>query len=485
MSAKVKMFNDEIIPLWNDEYDFIQNIDTSILSNDDSIKKLIYLKKINNFLKEAINNIDPDYIPKHRLGKIKNELNYIKAVRKSTGKTIDDNLKDIGDYFESLLEYFIPFLMYKNGIRESKKGLSEYFKAIENHANNGFSEIKSIHDSCSQIKNKLEDTQTDILASKEKVDEFRESVFSDNGLKIQAEMLLNDSKNELLEIEELYKSIFKENGTNQKIDEFYSNISKNHESIKKLMNDSSNYIVDLKDFYADVFGSKDKDGKQIDGLKQEIELRRNELDDFAHKQQEKYNELNKQIESLLPGATSAGLSSAYNGMKDKFDESAKLYGGFFYVSLVIFLGIIVVINICHPIYITKEIPFDKGLGISLLAMLGNFMVKLPFTLPALWLSIFLSKRRSEAERLAQEYAHKEALAKSYDSYKTQIEKLSKEDQEKLLPVLMESMIKAIAFNPAKTLDKKNKNDKSLLNLAEDKNLIGAIVDKIKDMGPSK
>ena len=52
------------------------------------------------------------------------------------------------------------------------------------------------------------------------------------------------------------------------------------------------------------------------------------------------------------------------------------------------------------------------------------------------------------------YAHKEALAKSYDSYKTQIEQLEKGDQEMLLK-LIESSINTIAYNASETLDGKH------------------------------
>ena len=161
----------------------------------------------------------------------------------------------------------------------------------------------------------------------------------------------------------------------------------------------------LEDFYDKVFGKEDEGGKKIGGLKQEIEQRKNELDEFKTQQQEKYKELNKQIENLLPGATSAGLSSAYTKMQEKFSSRAWWYGILFYLALgVLFF----VIYYFRNMSIVEKIPLDKelGVGISILALLGNFVTKLPFVLPALWLVIFVSRRRSEAERLAQEYAHK-------------------------------------------------------------------------------
>ena len=71
-----------------------------------------------------------------------------------------------------------------------------------------------------------------------------------------------------------------------------------------------------------IFGKDDENGKKVGGLKQELEQRRDDLDEFKQKQQERYNELNKQIENLLPGATSAGLSSAYSEMRNKFSKNA-------------------------------------------------------------------------------------------------------------------------------------------------------------------
>lgn len=221
------------------------------------------------------------------------------------------------------------------------------------------------------------------------------------------------------------------------------------------------------------------------------------MDEFKQTQQDRYKELNTQIENLLPGATSAGLSSAYNKMHEKFRKEVFLYGVLFILSLsILFYSVFKFtpeynpshtaavanneiiqsvlnskkeLNITHEENIDKTIkstevviptPITVEVSVSnrLVTILDNFIYKFPFILPALWLVLFISKRRKEAQRLAQEYAHKEALAKSYESYKQQIEKLDEEDRNKLLPILMENMLKAIALNPAETLDKNANNE---------------------------
>jgi len=100
------------------------------------------------------------------------------------------------------------------------------------------------------------------------------------------------------------------------------------------------------------------------------------------------------------------------------------------------------------------------------------------------LVIFISKRRNEVLRLEQEYAHKEALAKSYDSYRQQIEKLQQEQQNKLLPILLEKMIIAISLNPAETLDKGGKDKTPIEELMKKQEFLD-FIKKAKDFSNGK
>jgi hypothetical protein len=68
--------------------------------------------------------------------------------------------------------------------------------------------------------------------------------------------------------------------------------------------------------------------------------------------------------------------------------------------------------------------------------------------------------------LQQEYAHKEAFAKSYESYKKQLESLPGSDTEPLQKELIAKAIDAIAFNASSTLDGKHR-DKMPLEQAID------------------
>lgn len=477
MSNKINKFNNDIIPLWNEVQSFVNEINESCIL-DAYIENFAYLRKITAFLSEAMSCIDADFLPNDFINNIESYLTDIKNYLVNTQNyTNSSYISSVESRLDNLLQIVFPFVLHKGkAIKGLRVGLNDYSKTITNHVENGFSEIKLTQENANKIKVKLENELDEFQTLRAEMEEYRDLIFSEDGIKEKIEDLLNNSASKLSEIEGLHDSIYDEDGLKQKIDKFYSNIFDKNDDINELKENSLATLQGLEQFYDKIFGKDDENGNKAGGLKQEIEQRRKDLEEFKQKQQKRYDELNKQIENLLPGATSAGLSSAYNEMRNQFSKSAKWYAGGFYFSLFILLVTVLCIR---DVLLVDKIPLDKGIWISLLVLLGNFAVKMPFIIPALWLVIFMSRRRSEAERLSQEYMHKEVLAKSYDSYKQQIEKLSKEDQKGLLPVLMEGMIRAISLNPAETLDKKHQSDSPISEVLKDNKFIDSITDKIK------
>lgn len=150
------------------------------------------------------------------------------------------------------------------------------------------------------------------------------------------------------------------------------------------------------------------------------------------------------INNLLDSATTAGLAHSFDTARQKMEASEKKIS-FAYISVVILL-------IGFSIF---------TLFTSNASSLGEFVYstlpKLPVYGSLIWLAIILSKRRSELFRLAQEYNHKTAVATSYLSFKEQINKLNREDDQ-MLANLMTQALNTIALNPAATLDKKHGDD---------------------------
>lgn len=175
---------------------------------------------------------------------------------------------------------------------------------------------------------------------------------------------------------------------------------------------------------------------------------------FANLEQKKLSAENllKQIEGLLPGATSAGLATAYNNRRVKAENSAKKYTWAFFLGLFV-LALSALATVTQTLSLW---PFAwEFIKVeSAKEYLDKILFKLPLVIPVLWATLTVSKRRSEMQRLAEEYAHKEALAQSYEGFKQQIVELGKGD-DTLLRNLLDVVLRAISNNAAKTLDGKH------------------------------
>ncbi|MFC5579201.1 hypothetical protein ACFPOA_14400 [Lysobacter niabensis] len=219
------------------------------------------------------------------------------------------------------------------------------------------------------------------------------------------------------------------------------------DAIEKLRSGAASTIKDLASFETRILGVFDEEGKRVGGLSDELGSRLKALSDVEDQQKKRYLALNLQIESLLPGATSAGLASAYKQLKDSFSGPIKRANGVFYWSIVAIVLLSLLVNV-------ESVGFwwIKFVQLTDWASVGRALAhKLPFYAPLVWLAYFASKRRSEFQRLEQEYAHKEALAKSYDSYKKQIEELGG-GNDQLMRDLLSKAVDAIAFNASASLD---------------------------------
>jgi len=211
-------------------------------------------------------------------------------------------------------------------------------------------------------------------------------------------------------------------------------------------------LEDEVEEYREKFKSFDRQlENRHDDFEQGKEKQENLFASFEEKRKSA-DSLLEQIEGLLPGATSAGLATAYNNRRVKAENSAKLYSWTFFIGIVA-LAVSAAATVTQTLslwpfaweFIRIESPkeyFDK------------ILFKLPLVIPVLWATLTVSKRRSEMQRLAEEYAHKESLAQSYEGFKQQIVELGKDDGA-LLRNLLEVVLTAISINAAKTLDGKH------------------------------
>ena len=150
-------------------------------------------------------------------------------------------------------------------------------------------------------------------------------------------------------------------------------------------------------------------------------------------------------------------------MREEFTAPIATYTKVFYSSIVLMLAV----ALGSSIDSVSFQPFSWTLAKSSewTDTLRRLLERAPVLLPLVWLAIFSATRRSQYERLQQEYAHKQALASSYESYKRQITALGG-DTEALLRDLITRAIETVAFNASATLDGKHEQKPPLQTMLE-------------------
>ena len=462
---------ESFLDAWQEVIGITENIPIVNTDNEavDSTQDFARLIKVITYIDEAIKSIDSELVPLTLWSECKNHCISCKpsieeAVNTRTEATILTANNQVDILISKLAPYFQDSLVK---IKALKPAFNAYIKYITN-------QLEAYKNKNDDLMKELEEKLTTSSDINNELHGYKENLS-----KLYSELVVGtDEETSLQEkLRGLEQTIDEQHS---KIDGFYSSLLVDEGSIKskieeaqeliittnletqQISDDLSEKLSELKDFHKKIFGEPNAEGDVENGLKFEINERKNNLDSLITTQTNQYQAIKANIESLLPGATSAGLASAYHDLSVSFVKPITIYTRLFFLSIVVLLGLALYFTNQNAILTdvptaTSDITIFKDIGIFLLQ-------RLPIVLPVIWLAIFASKRRSEAERLKQEYAHKEALAKSYQSFKLQIEELDGENKEPLLEKLLAVAIDTIATNASSTLDKKHGDNTPLIGV---------------------
>lgn len=454
-----KLF-EEIEIEWNTLKEIVSQLEEVELDDETTAIEVARFQRVFVFIDELIQQLDSDLITtnfKPLISSVTSNLNTF-----FTGKN-PAHIKSANDHLDKVLNAISPFI-YNSP--KSAKSAQKAFHSYKNTISRGLNSFKSENDKLlkelEENKEKSNQLLDEISQMQTKIDELQSHYFygSSDEYSVQESVnnLVNDFEQKHIEIEKLYGQLLEgEDSIQQKILEFKDSALVNEAEISEINKNISNEVESLRKFYNRVVGEKDDEGNTVAGLQFELDERNKVLDTFKERQEERYKALNKQIEDLLPKATSAGLAGAYQDQKDSYKIAIIAHSIIFYLSVVIVFGL--------SVWVFNSVP-NTELNTSNTQILSEFLHKIPFLIPPIWLALFSSKRRSELERLKQEYAHKETLTKSYESFKHQIEQLDNENKELLLDKLLSSAIDTVAENASKTLDKKHGDKLPIQELAE-------------------
>jgi predicted nuclease with TOPRIM domain len=439
-------------PFHNEWTLFKENLDLAKIDDETivtSVNELTRLRKVVSFLDGLLNSIDPELVPLTTWGNFSSQLTSCnqQLAAFNTNRNII-HLQEANNHADNLLSYVRPYMVIgdkvgkilQDAVKQYSKTLDEYSATLESDSIKLVKEIKNRRSQTEDLYKAIETVYNEI--SQFKAELVGDEQVSDS-VKSKINELVSSTEKQHLDISKLHKEIFTGDDTNLStklaISQAKEKILFDSKEIETLLEKTTNEINQLDIFHVKIFGKVNNQNQREGALSEELD-----------KQSIRYKALNEKIEGLIPGATSAGLATAYKDLKESFDEPIKNVSNVFYISigLLLFSSLLLSINNIG----SNGITFVKFENWD--AVFKGLVNKIPFYAPVLWLAFFASKRRSEYQRLQQEYAHKEALAKSYDKYKKQIEELDDEDKTMQKEFIMKA-VDAIAYNASQTLDKKH------------------------------
>lgn len=422
-----------------------------------SVEELGRLRKVVSYIDGLLGSLDPELIPLSILDNARDQAENCRAEIAAFNSDADiGHVRNANANADSLLSLIRPYMVaggrtakaLRNAAQAYSESMTEFASSFKNTVAGLLREAVASRDAISAAKQKAsEDCQKLQGPILELLGNGADQPGEISLLRSQAADFAEKRRQILEFYEQSLVGSESEGSIKSKMEVALSSAIESKRKADALVVASTNAMQRLDELEGKVFGPLSDDGERVGGLSARLDVQTDRLDEFEQQQKTRYATLNQQIESLLPGAASAGLATAYKAMKDSFDKPIRNASRLFYWSI----GIIVSFSFALAV---DHVGSD-GLVIFHLSdwtsVLRSFAYKAPIYLPLLWLAYYASKRRSECQRLQQEYAHKEALAKSYDSYRKQIENLGETDNA-LLKHLMQKAIDAIAYNASKTLD---------------------------------
>ena len=297
-------------------------------------------------------------------------------------------------------------------------------------------------------------------------DRIMETVLSFNVLKISYEERLKIYSTDEEDFVKYKKRI---TTLENKINELIKNNQYLQENVELKISDTNKMYDELT---AEVMKSSTEAKVNIDNLLKEysehVQVIKSELNSKNEKAQSEVIDIVESIEDIKNDVHRNKLSRYFSNehikLKRPFKENQfnSQYWGWLGAT---FLGMISIL--LFAVYIINSFDSKSATNIA------QVMVKLPFMMTLVWFTWFCSKQFSYVKQICDEYEYKYVLSESYIAYRDEARAIAKNiNDEHILAVLLDSVIKNIATSPVQTV----KFD-SHIPFSE---LIGAIKSNVKN-----
>jgi hypothetical protein len=488
MTRWIQEFNQsQFKSTWSALLSSVTNLSADDQTINTTVEELARLKKVIFFVNSIIENSDLELTPKSIWVNCNSQADAcFGQVNAYISNRNDAHLIQANDHADNLLTYVRPYMVSPElALKAYGEAVKAFSKQISEHAKSFQKKATEITNDLNKIKDEAVEKKLEIDTAEQRIKQFDAYLFEGTNENTPAEEYINkilkESSESHKKIADIHQSVAEgPESIIARITGYEKQISTINETLSGLLNHAAPKYNEFNSYYDKIFGTKPGDDDEIyeGGLKNELTERIRQLEQYDADQKTRHSALFKSIESLLPGATSAGLASAYKSLRDRFKTPIIGYTIAFYGALIILLisGLLLVSEsfTLWPLHIEFVKAGDWQ------EMLRTLLTRTPIVIPVVWLAIFSATRRSQYERLQQEYAHKEAIASSYESYKKQLQEL-KIDTDELQKELISNAINAISYNASKTLDGKHIETPPIAHLLEKLNLeeVKKLIDLIK------
>lgn len=220
------------------------------------------------------------------------------------------------------------------------------------------------------------------------------------------------------------------------IELLFNNSSKYTKEIDDSKTNSNILLNNIKEILENVV-EKNEQVEKFSQKLQELKNKNEKYDQDASKLIEESEKIKKKIETLLPGATSAGLAEAFSKKVTSLSYSKYCWLLVFVASL-IWLSQVIVSAYPSPSQVMVE------------DVAREFFHRLPFILAPVWLAWFSARSYGHIVRLQEKYSYKEVISRAFEGYKKQMEDM---DTETLSAKLAFLSMEILAENPSEVFER--------------------------------
>lgn len=330
--------------------------------------------------------------------------------------------------------------------------LQEKFESFNTLATQTQDNIEIINDIREQAKQSLSETATNLDAinkNKVSVDEAKEKV------DVTTEKI-SEHLSEIEEIRDSSLSIKQKISELEKVitnstEETEDNAQTTLESVRQLLNEieEKNRLADENLEAIKVLLRESKQANEstqnLAQISQSIENRITTYEEELKNLQIQSQTQLEIINGLLPGATSAGLASAFAKRGDKFLGPGKHWQWIFVISLILLIGLAAT-GVWHVLKDGTPLSYDE--------LIRLWIARLPIAGALVWLALHSSREYALAKRLEEDYAYKATIASSFQGFQDQMSRISSnESADSPVRKLCKDTLKTLANPPGRIYEK--------------------------------